>query len=64
MREQKTTLLSLRNQDRKKVKVETKRVNKFVNYVPTDNIAELNQLIYARSKLVDNKVSIFQRTKK
>ena len=50
--EKKTTLLSLRNKDAKTVKVETKRINKL--FTPTNNITELNELIYARVKLVRN----------
>ena len=51
----KTTLPSRRNQDGKKVKVETKKVNSLLQNIPTYNIAELNELIYAEAKLTCGK---------
>ena len=59
--EHKTTLPSLRNQDWKKVQVETEKVNKLLKYIPTDNITELNELIYAGAKLVSDKIETPQR---
>ena len=51
----------LRNQNWKKVKVETKKVNKSLKHIPTDNITEINELIYAGEKLVRNKIGIPQK---
>ena len=53
MTENKITLPLLRNQDRKKVKVETEKVNKLLINIATVNISEL---IYARRKLVFDKI--------
>ena len=54
----KTTLPSLRNQDWKKVKVETEKVNKLLINIPTNNISEQNDLIHTRGKLIRNKIGI------
>ena len=48
MTERKTTLLSFRKHVWKKIKAE----KKWFTNIPTDNIHELNELIYAGSKLV------------
>ena len=53
-----TTLLSPRNQDWKKIKVETEKILK---YIPRGNLTELNELIYLRAKLVEDKIGIPQR---
>ena len=51
MTKKKTTLQSIRNQDWKKVKEETEKVNKLLKKnTPTDNITELNDQIYAGAK--------------
>ena len=42
----KTTLHSLKNQDWKKVKIETEKLKRLFPNVPMDNITELNKLIY------------------
>ena len=44
--------------DRKKVKVETEKVNKLSTNIPTSNITELNELTFAEVKLVRDKISI------
>ena len=59
--EKKTTIPPLRNLDRKKVKVETEKVNKLLPNIPTSNVTELNKLIYAGVKLVCDKIGIPQR---
>ena len=64
MTENKITLLSLRNQDYKKVKVENEKVNKSLLNIPTDNITELNELIYAGAKLACNKIGVPQMNSK
>ena len=61
MSEQKTILPSPRNQDWKRVKIETKKVNKLLKHCPTNNITERNDLIYAKAKLVCDKTGISQR---
>ena len=61
MTEKKTTLPSLRKEDWKKVKVETEKINKLLIYISTDNITELNELIYAEAKLVYDKIGVLQR---
>ena len=58
MCEQKPTLSSLRNQDWKKVKVEIERIIKSLKHIPAHNITELNELIYARKKLVSGEIDI------
>ena len=57
MTEKKTILPSLRNQYWKKVLVETEMVNKLLPNIPTGNITELNELVYAGVKLVSDKIS-------
>ena len=56
--EKKTTLLSFRNQDRKKVKVETEKVNKLLLNIPMGKITEVNILINSRAKLFRDKISV------
>ena len=64
MSEKKTTLSSLRNQDWRTVKSETEKVNALLTNVPTDDITELNDLIYAgiwgknRSPLEDHRQKV------
>ena len=58
MSEQKTTLPFLRNEDWKKIKEQSEKVNKLLQYIPTDNITKLNELIYAGANLVNNKIGI------
>ena len=55
MSEKKTTLPSLRSQDYMKVKSETEKVNDLLTNIPTNNITELIDLIYAGEKLVSEK---------
>ena len=47
MSEKKTTWLSLMNQDWKKVKSGTEKVNGLLTTILTNDIKELNDLIYA-----------------
>ena len=63
MTETKTELPSLRSQNRKKLKVETKKINKLLRNIPTDNITELNELIYTKAKLVCNKICVSRRNR-
>lgn len=50
MNEEKTKLQSLRNQEWKKLKTETEKVNKLLPYIPTEIITDLNNFIYAGAK--------------
>ena len=52
MGSEKTTLLSLRNIEWRTVKRETNKINQVLPYISTNNITELNELIYAAKKLV------------
>ena len=54
----KTTLPSLRNIEWRTLKTETNRINQMLPYVSTNNISELNDLIYAGAKLVCEKIGI------
>ena len=63
MSENKTTLSSLRNQDWKIVKVETEKINELLTHNSTNNITELNELIYAGTKLVCEKIGVLQKHK-
>ena len=58
MFENKTTLPSFRNQDWGSVKSETEKVNDLLTNPPTNDITELNDLIYAGAKLVCEKISV------
>ena len=53
--EKKTILPFVRNQNWKKHKRETEKVNKPLPNIPTDNITKLNNLIYAGAKLARDK---------
>ena len=53
-----TTLPSLRNIEWWIVKAETNKVNQVLTYIPTNNITELNELIYAGAKLVCENIGI------
>ena len=52
MAEKKIKLPSRRNQ----VKIETEKINKLEPNIPTDNIIELNALIYAGAKLACDRI--------
>ena len=49
---EKTTLPSFRNIEWGTVKTETNKINQVLPYISTNNINELNELIYAGAKLV------------
>ena len=55
---EKTSLPSLRNIEWKTHKIETNKINHILPYIPTNNIAELNELIYAGAKLVCENIGI------
>ena len=53
-----TTLPSLRNIEWRIVKAETNKVNQVLTCISTNNKTELNELIYAGTKLVCKKIGI------
>ena len=56
-------LSSLRNQDWKTVKVETEKISDLLTSIPTNNITDLNNLIYTGAKLVSKKVGFLLKKK-
>ena len=62
MSENKTTLPSLRNQDWRTVKSKTANVNDLLTNIPTNDITELKFLIYARAKVVCDKIEVPLKT--
>ena len=62
MSEKKTTLPSLRNQEWRTVKSKTEKVNDLLINIPTNDIMDLNDLIYAREKLVSEKIGVPMKT--
>ena len=65
MSSEKTILPSLRNIEWKTLKIQTNKINHILPYIPTNNITELNELIYACAKLVCEKMGIpLKSTKK
>ena len=64
MNGEKTTLPSLRNIEWRTVKTETNKINQVLPYKSTNNIIELNEVIYAGAKLVCEKIEILSKSKK
>ena len=65
MNSEKTTLPSLRNIEWRALKIETEKTNQILPFIPTNNITDLNELIYAGAKLVCEKIGIpWKSTKK
>ena len=58
MKSVKTTLPSLRNIEWRTLKTETNKINQIIPYISTNNINELNDLIYAGAKLVCEKIGV------
>ena len=58
MNSEKTTLSSLRNKEWRIVKKETNKIYQVLPYISTNNITELDELIYAGVKLVCEKIRI------
>ena len=56
MNGEKTTSPTLRNIERRTVKTETKKINRVLPYISTNNISELNEPIYSGAKLVCEKI--------
>ena len=59
-----TTLPSLRNIEWRILKKETNRINQMLPYISTNNISELNDLIYAGAKLVCEKIGVPSKSTK
>ena len=55
---EKTILPSIRNIEWKRIKTETNKINHILPYIPTNNLTELNELIYAGAKLVCENIGI------
>ena len=55
MNGEKTTLPSLRNIEWRIVKMEMEKINQVLTYISTNNITELNELIYSGVKVVCEK---------
>ena len=64
MNSEKTILPSLRNIERKTLKIETNKINHILPYIRTNNITELNELIYAGAKLVCENIGIPSKSSK
>ena len=64
MNSEKTTLPPLRNIEWRTVKAKTKKVNQVLTYISTNNITELNELIYAGVTLVCEKNGIPSKSTK
>ena len=58
MNSEKTTLPSLRNKERRTLKTEAKKINQILHYISTNNIIELNELIYTWVKLECEKIFV------
>ena len=64
MNSEKTILPSLRNIEWRTLKIETNKINQVLPHISTNNITELNELIYAGTKLVCEKIGIPLKSKK
>ena len=64
MSSEKTILPSLRNIEWKTLKIETDKINHILPHIPTNNITELNELIYAGAKLICEKIGIPSKSTK
>ena len=58
MNSEKTILSSVRNIEWKTLKIETNKMNQILPNIPTNNITEVNELIYAGAKLVCENIGI------
>ena len=64
MNSEKTNLPSLRNLEWRTLKIDTNKINQVLPYISTNNITELNELIYAGAKLVCEKIGIPSKSTK
>ena len=60
----KNPLQSLRNIEWRTLKTETNRINQMLPYISTNDISELNDLIYAGVKLVSEKIGVPSKSTK
>ena len=64
MSSEKTIPPSLRNIEWKTFRIETEIINHILPNIPTNNITELNELFYARAKLVCETIRICSKSTK
>ena len=64
MGSERTTLPSLRNIEWWTVKTDTNKTNQVLSYITTNNITDLNELIYSEAKLVCEKIRIPSKSTK
>ena len=64
MNSEKTTLPSLRNIESRIAREETNKMNQLLTYISTNNITELNEVLYARAKLICEKIRIPSKSTK
>ena len=64
MNSEKIPLSSLKNIEWKIVRAETNKVNQVLTYLSTNNMTELNELIYAGGKIVCEKIGILSKSTK
>ena len=64
MNSEKTTLPSLRNIEWRRPKIETNKINQVLPYISSNNIIELNELIYTGTKLVCEEIGIPSKSTK
>ena len=64
MNSEKTALPSLINIEWRTLKTKTNKINQILPYISTNNITELNELIYAGAKSVCEKIGIPSKSKK
>ena len=64
MSNEKNILPSFKNIEWKTLKIETNKINNILPYIPTNNITDLNELIYAGAKLVCEKIGIPSKSTK
>ena len=64
MNSEKTILPSLRNIEWKTLKIKTNEINHILPYITTNDITELNELIYAGAKLVCENIGIPSKSTK
>ena len=64
MKSEKITLPSLRDIEWRTLKIETNKINQTLPYITTNDITELNELIYAGAKLVCEKIGVPSKSTK
>ena len=62
MTEKKTTLPPPRNQDCKKVKVESEKVNRLLSNIQMGKITDLYKLIHAGKKIACDRIGVVPKT--